>query len=169
MGAGVRRLAAGQGVGALGEAGERGRRGTRAAAGRGAAPTRLPEAVTQLLEQRDRLEKDLASVQRSGVEAAASSLLAKAEALDGAKIVAADVGDADLTQLRALSDRLRGSLGRGVVGLGGARAGEPALLVTVSRDLVATVDADKVIKTVAHIIEGRGGGRPQSASAGGPG
>ena len=101
------------------------------------------------------------------MEAAASSLLAKAEALDGAKIVAADVGDADLTQLRALSDRLRGSLGRGVVVLGGARAGKPALLVTVSRDLVATVDADKVIKTVAHIIEGRGGGRPESASAGG--
>ena len=77
------------------------------------------------------------------------------------------MGDADLTQLRALSDRLRGSLGRGVVVLGGARAGKPALLVTVSRDLVATVDADKVIKTVAHIIEGRGGGRPESASAGG--
>ncbi|OLE75616.1 MAG: alanine--tRNA ligase [Chloroflexi bacterium 13_1_20CM_2_70_9] len=167
IGAGVRRLEAVTGVGALREIREMRERTNRAAAALRAPPTRLPEAVTQLLEQRDRLEKDLASVQRSGVEAAASSLLAKAEALDGAKIVAADVGDADLTQLRALSDRLRGSLGRGVVVLGGARAGKPALLVTVSRDLVATVDADKVIKTVAHIIEGRGGGRPESASAGG--
>ena len=167
IGAGVRRLEAVTGVGALREIRELRERTNRAAAALRAPPTRLPEAVTQLLEQRDRLEKDLASVQRSGVEAAASSLLAKAEALDGAKIVAADVGDADLTQLRALSDRLRESLGRGVVVLGGARAGKPALLVTVSRDLVATVDADKVIKTVAHIIEGRGGGRPESASAGG--
>jgi len=167
IGAGVRRLEAVTGVGALREIRELRERTNRAAAALRAPPTRLPEAVTQLLEQRDRLEKDLASVQRSGVEAAASSLLAKAEALDGAQIVAADVGDADLTQLRALSDRLRGSLGRGVVVLGGARAGKPALLVTVSRDLVATVDADKVIKTVAHIIEGRGGGRPESASAGG--
>ena len=167
IGAGVRRLEAVTGVGALREIREMRERTNRAAAALRAPPTRLPEAVTQLLEQRDRLEKDLASVQRSGVEAAASSLLAKAEALDGAQIVAADVGDADLTQLRALSDRLRGSLGRGVVVLGGARAGKPALLVTVSRDLVATVDADKVIKTVAHIIEGRGGGRPESASAGG--
>ena len=167
IGAGVRRLEAVTGVGALREIREMRERTNRAAAALRAPPTRLPEAVTQLLEQRDRLEKDLASVQRSGVEAAASSLLAKAEALDGAKIVAADVGDADLTQLRALSDRLRESLGRGVVVLGGARAGKPALLVTVSRDLVATVDADKVIKTVAHIIEGRGGGRPESASAGG--
>ena len=104
---------------------------------------------------------------RSGVESVASSLLAKAEALDGTKVVAANVGDADLAQLRALSDRLRETLGSGVVILGGARAGKPSLLVTVSRDLVATVDADKVIKTVAPIIEGRGGGRAESASAGG--
>src|SRR5438093_477456 len=167
IGAGVRRIEAVTGLGALREVREMRERTNRAAAALRAPPTRLPEAVTQLLEQRDRLEKDLASVQRSGVEAAASSLLAKAEALDGAKIVAADVGDADLTQLRALSDRLRGSLGRGVVVLGGARAGKPALLVTVSRDLVATVDADKVIKTVAHIIEGRGGGRPDGSASGG--
>src|SRR5438445_1001173 len=167
IGAGVRRIEAVTGVGALREVRDTRERANRAAAILRVPAARLPEAVAQLQESRERLERDLAAVHRSGVESVASSLLAKAEALDGTKVVAANVGDADLAQLRALSDRLRETLGSGVVILGGARAGKPSLLVTVSRDLVATVDADKVIKTVAPIIEGRGGGRAESASAGG--
>ncbi len=51
--------------------------------------------------------------------------------------------------------------------LGGVRAGNPYLVVAVTKDLAPTVDADKIVKQVQGIIQGRGGGRPESASAGG--
>jgi alanyl-tRNA synthetase len=167
IGAGVRRIEAVTGLGAIREVREIRDRSARAAAALRVAPARLPEAVAQLQESRERLEKELASVQRSGVESVASSLLAKAEALGPAKLVAADVGDADLGQLRKLSDRLREGLGSGVVILGGARDGKAALVVTVTKDLSGTVSADAVIKAVQGIIDGKGGGRADSASAGG--
>jgi len=167
IGAGVRRIEAVTGLGALREVREIRDRVGRAAAALRVAPARLPDAVAQLQESRERLEKDLAAVQRSGVDSAASSLLAKAETLGPAKIVAANVGEADIEQLRKLSDRVKEGIGTGVVILGGARDGKATLVVTVTKDLAGAVDANAVVKRVEGIIEGRGGGRPESASAGG--
>jgi alanyl-tRNA synthetase len=167
IGAGVRRIEAVTGVGAIREVRELRERAGRAAAALRVAPARLPEAVGQLVEQRERLERELASVQRSGADSIASALLAKAEALGPVRVVAANVGDADLEQLKTLSDRVREGLGSGVVILGGARDGKASLMVAVTKDLTGKVDANAVIRSVAGIIEGKGGGRPESASAGG--
>jgi len=167
IGAGVRRIEAVTGLGALREVREIRDRVGRAAAALRVAPARLPEAVAQLHESRERLEKDLAAVQRSGVDSVASSLLGRAETLGPAKLVAANIGDADIEQLRKLSDRVKDGIGSGVVILGGARDGKATLVVTVTKDLAVTVDANAVVKRVEGIIEGRGGGRPESASAGG--
>src|SRR6267378_801984 len=167
IGAGVRRIEAVTGVGALREVRETRDRLGRAAASLRVPPSRVPEAVTQLSESRERLEKELAALQRSGIDSVAASLLAKAVLVGEAKLVAADVGEADLKQLQALSDRVRDGLGTGVVILGGARDGRASLMVTVSKDLSRKVDANAVIRSVATIIDGKGGGRPESANAGG--
>ena len=163
----MRRIEAVTGLGALREVRDMRDRVGRAAAALRAAPARLPEAVQQLQESRDKLERELASLQRSGVEAMADALLAKAETLGPARVVAANVGYADLTQLRALSDRVREALGSGVVILGGQQAGKPSLFVSVTKDLTHAVNARTVVNDVAPIIDGKGGGRPESASAGG--
>ena len=167
IGAGVRRIEAVTGTGALREMRETRERLARAAATLRVPPARVPEAVTQLHEQRDRLQHELEAKQRSGVEAAAAGLLDKAELIGAAKVIAANVGEGDVQQLRALSDRIRAAIGSGVVVLGGVREGKPNLVVAVTKDLVTIVDADKLVKEVQGIIDGRGGGRPESASAGG--
>jgi alanyl-tRNA synthetase len=167
IGAGVRRLEAVTGFGALREVREMRDRSARAAAALRVPPARLPEAVAQLVESRERLDKERAALQRSGADSVAASLLAKAESLGNVKVVAANVGEADLKQLQALSDRVRDGLGTGVVILGGAHDGRASLMVTVSKDLSQKVDANAVIRSVATIIDGKGGGRPESANAGG--
>jgi alanyl-tRNA synthetase len=167
IGAGVRRLEAVTGVGALREVREMRDRSARAAAALRVPPARLPEAVAQLVESRERLDKERAALQRSGADSVASSLLARAESLGKVKVVAANVGEADLKQLQALSDRVRDGLGTGVVILGGAHDGRASLMITVSKDLSRKVDANAVIRSVATIIDGKGGGRPESANAGG--
>jgi alanyl-tRNA synthetase len=168
IGAGVRRIEAVTGVGALREARDVRDRLARAAAALRVPPQRVPEAVAQLSESRERLEKELASLQRSGVDSVAASLLAKAVVVGNAKLVAADIGDGDVNQLRALSDRIRETIGSGVVVLGARRNGTAALVVNVTKDLAAKVNANDLVKEVlAPIIDGKGGGRPESASAGG--
>jgi len=167
IGAGVRRIEAVTGTGALREMRETRERLARAAATLRVPPVRVPEAVTQLHDQRERLQHELEAKQRSGVEAAAAGLLDKAELIGTAKVIAANVGEGDVQQLRALSDRIRAAIGSGVVVLGGVREGKPNLVVAVTKDLVTSVDADKLVKEVQGIIDGRGGGRPESASAGG--
>jgi alanyl-tRNA synthetase len=168
IGAGVRRIEAVTGVGALREARDVRDRLARAAAALRVPPARVPEGVAQLIESRERLEKELASLQRSGVDTVAASLLAKAVDIGSAKLVAADVGDGDVSQLHALSDRIRETIGSGVVVLGARRNGNAALVVNVTKDLAAKVNAGALVKDVlAPIIDGKGGGRPESASAGG--
>jgi alanyl-tRNA synthetase len=168
IGAGVRRIEAVTGVGALREMRDVRDRLSRAAAALRVPPARVPESIAQLMESRERLEKELATLQRSGVDSVAASLLAKAEVVGSAKLVAADVGDGDVNQLRALSDRIRETIGSGVVVLGARRNGTAALVVNVTKDLSTKVNADALVKEVlAPIIEGKGGGRPESATGGG--
>jgi alanyl-tRNA synthetase len=168
IGAGIRRLEALTGVGALREMRDIRERLGRAAASLRVPPARVPEGVVQLIESRERLEKELATLQRSGIDSVAASLLAKAVLVGTAKLVAADVGEGDVNQLRALSDRIRESIGSGVVVLGATRNGAAALVVNVTKDLASVVNADALVKEVlAPIIGGKGGGRPESASAGG--
>jgi alanyl-tRNA synthetase len=67
-----------------------------------------------------------------------------------------------------LSDRIRETIGSGVVVLGARRNGTASLVMNVTKDLASKVNADALVKEVlAPIIDGRGGGRPESASAGG--
>jgi alanyl-tRNA synthetase len=167
IGAGVRRLEAVTGVGALREVREIRDRSTRAAAALRVPPARLPEAVAQLVESRERLDKERAALQRSGADSVASSLLAKAESLGSVKVVASNVGEADLKQLQTLADRVREGIGSGVVILGGSRDGKAALSVTVTKDLARKISADSVVKAVQEVFAAKGGGRPESASAGG--
>jgi alanyl-tRNA synthetase len=167
IGAGIRRIEAVTGVGALREV-----RDTREHLGRAASalrvpPARVPEALAQLVEAREKLQRELDAKQRSDLEAAAAGLLARAEALGTARLVAANIGEGDVQQLRALSDRVKAGIGSGVVVLGGVREGNPYLVIAVTKDLVPGLDANKLVKQVEGIIDGRGGGRPESASAGG--
>ncbi len=67
-----------------------------------------------------------------------------------------------------IGDRLRDKLGSGIVVLGAVLDGQPALVAMVTKDLVGKgYDAGKLIRAIAPIVGGRGGGRPELAQGGG--
>ncbi len=167
IGAGLRRIEAVTGTGALQEV-----RGMRDRAVRLAQALRVPtervvEATEQLLEQRTKLEKELGTARRAGMDTSAMGLVANAEVLDGVRLVVANVGDVDDKQLRDLSDRVRDRIGSGVVILGSVSNDRAALAVSVTKDLVEAVHAGTVAKQISSIVGGSGGGQPQSATGGG--
>jgi len=83
------------------------------------------------------------------------------------KVIARKVSGLDKAALRALSDSLREKVGSGVVVLANDADGKVGLLVAVAKDLTAKVQAGAVVREIAPIVGGGGGGRPDFAEAGG--
>jgi len=72
-----------------------------------------------------------------------------------------------MDELRSMADAIKQKLGSGVVILGAEAAGKALLVVSVTKDLVGRIPADQIIREIAPLIEGGGGGRPDFAQAGG--
>ena len=85
----------------------------------------------------------------------------------GVRMVTRQVSGLDKTALRSLSDSLRDSIKSGVVVLASEHDGKVALVVSVTKDLTKRVQAGQVVKAIAPIVGGGGGGRPDFAEAGG--
>ena len=122
------------------------------------------EKLTQTARQ---LEKQLTDQRRKGALNQLDDLVAKAQTIKGTKVVVSEVENVDREALRQLVDSLRQKLGSGVVVLGQAEDGKVALIAGVTKDLTAKVHAGKVIQTLAKLVNGRGGGRPDLAEGGG--
>jgi alanyl-tRNA synthetase len=128
----------------------------------------VPRRVEQLQSELRELERQLDRARREGAADMVGELVESAATVDGgARVVAREVEVADRDELRALGDRLRDRLGSGVVVLA-ARSGEStALFSVVTDDLIAKgVRADQVVRRVAEITGGSGGGRPHMAQGG---
>ena len=135
--------------------------------------TRLDEAearVAQLVEERKALEKRLDASAREGAVAEIDELLARAEEVNGARVVTAMSRSADVKALQAAGDELRAKLGSGVAVLGASFAdGKSTLLVVITDDLRDKgLKADVLVREIAAVAGGKGGGKSHMAQAGIP-
>ena len=89
------------------------------------------------------------------------------QSIEGVKLVTRRVEGLEKGALRGLSDSLRDRLGSGVVVLASEIDGKVSLVVAVSKDLTTRVQAGRLVKELAPIVGGGGGGRPDFAEAGG--
>lgn len=115
------------------------------------------------------LEKKLAGLQAESAGALAKELASKARAVGATKVVSHLLPDGGNEALRTLGERLRDHLPSGVIAIG---AIDPAqnkafLQVLVSQDLTKTYNAGKLVQAAAPLIDGKGGGKPEQAQAGG--
>jgi len=128
----------------------------------------MPSYVRSLQEKHKQLEKELKQIKvklASGSTGAQSS--DGAIDVDGVKLVARRVDDVTGGDLRNLADEFRTKIRSGVVVLGSATDGKVTLLTAVTKDLLDRVQANKLIATLAPIVGGKGGGKPDLAQAGG--
>ncbi|MFZ0957352.1 MAG: DHHA1 domain-containing protein, partial [Candidatus Sulfotelmatobacter sp.] len=131
------------------------------------------EALKAELEKKDaeikRLGRELDQVRMKSASASigAAAIGDKVKEVKGVKVLAHRVDNLERAQMRTLVDQLRDKIGSGVVVLGSASNGNVSLIVGVTKDLTARVQAGKVIGLVAQKVGGKGGGRPDLAEAGG--
>jgi len=131
----------------------------------------VPKKVQALIDERKVLEKRVAEAMKGGGGGLAD-LLAKASQIAGVKLVSGEVtGVPDMKALQALGDAMRDQMGSGI-GVVAVRFddGKAAMLATVTDDLRARgIGADLLVKELAAIGGGRGGGKAHMAQAGLPG
>jgi alanyl-tRNA synthetase len=131
-------------------------------------PYGLRTKFAQQDEEMKRLRRELESLKIKSASAATAESAASAVEVKGVKVLAQRVDALDKSQMRNLVDELRGKLGSGVVVLGAETSdGKVSLIVGVTKDLTAKVQAGKVVGRLAAKVGGKGGGRPDLAEAGG--
>jgi alanyl-tRNA synthetase len=174
--AGVRRIEAATGLNALGYVRqlEGTIKQTARAVKSGAAD--VAEKVEKLVERDRQLEKEIADLKRKlafgegggGGGSGIDEMISRARTIPGGRALAVQVEVSDPATLRELAEKLRDKLGDSVVLLGAVNGPKASLVLTVSKSLVARYKAGDLIKPVALILGGSGGGRPDMAQAGGP-
>lgn len=128
----------------------------------------LPDRIERLKERIKELEKKQSASANKEVGHEIETALKNMPQFNGINLLAVEVKGADPKMLRELVDRYRERIGTGVA-VFGTRAEDKALLtVFVSKDLTGRLKAGDIIRALAEIIGGKGGGRPDMAQAGGP-
>jgi alanyl-tRNA synthetase len=140
------------------------------AAALNARPGDLGARIESLQEENKRLGRELQQAKmKAALSGGSGSGGGQPEVVDvaGVKLVAREVSGLDKDGLRALVDQHRGQIKSGVVVLASPSDGKVSIVVGVTPDLTKKVPAGQVVKQLAPIVGGGGGGRPDFAEAGG--
>ncbi len=123
--------------------------------------------VEKLLEERRSLEQEIERLRGEQRSAASGDLASQAREVGGTKLLTARVEGVKGKELRALVDDLRGKIGSGVVLVAAPEGSRVSLALGVTQDLTGRMKAGELIREVAALVGGKGGGRPDFAQAGG--
>ena len=165
--AGVRRIEATTGLGAL-ALGQRQSGELAELAGVLKTPQEeLSRRAAQLLEQLRAQDKELATLKSRAAAARGLELAGQAREIAGVRVLAARLDGADAATLRALVDQLKARLKSAAVLLASVDGDKVQLAAGVSADLVGRLKAGELVNVAAQEVGGKGGGRPDFAMAGG--
>jgi len=165
--AGVRRIEAVTGEGALRQYQESTGALKRIAGIVKASEPELVEHVERLLATGRALERQVEQLKSKLAQSTAGALESQARLVNGAKVLAARIDGMDRKQLRELADSLRNQWKSATMVLASVDDGGIAIVAAVTKDLTAKIHAGKLVGAVAQATGGKGGGRPDMAEGGG--
>ncbi len=131
------------------------------------ASTGLDEKLVQVLERNHDMEKELERLKAKLASSQGGDLAQRAVAVDGFKVLAAKLEGADPKGLRSTIDQLKNKLGSAVIVLAAVKDDKVSLVAGVTKDLSDQIAAGPLVNFVAEQVGGRGGGRADLAQAGG--
>jgi alanyl-tRNA synthetase len=131
-------------------------------------PLDLSERVEKLLKHQRELEKEIEALRGKLAAKDTSDLIDQVKEIKGVRVLSAVVDVSDAKTMRDLGDKLKDKMRSGILLLGSKAADKAMLLCMVTKDLTDRYHAGNIIKEIAPIVGGSGGGRPDMAQAGGP-
>jgi alanyl-tRNA synthetase len=128
----------------------------------------LKGKVSAAVNDLDTERRQRQAVERELIRLRSESILEKCENINGVRLLVARMPDSRVEMLREMSDHLREKIKSGIIVLGSVYEDRPVFLAVVTQDLVARgYDAGKIVREVARVAGGGGGGKPTLAQAGG--
>jgi alanyl-tRNA synthetase len=165
--AGIRRVEAVTGEGALALVQSLNRRLLEASAALKANPEELTARIGQVQDHVKALEKELAALKSKLAAGQGDELVTQAVDVNGIKVLAATLDGADVARLRETMDKLKDKLKTAAIVLASVADGKVSLIAGVTADATGKVKAGELVNFVAQQVGGKGGGRPDMAQAGG--
>jgi alanyl-tRNA synthetase len=165
--AGVRRIEAVTGAGAVAWAEHRECQIDSIADALKSSRDEVEDKVRQLVERLREQEKTLAQLKTKMATQAGSDLSAEAEDINGVKVLTAKLDGADSKALRDTMDQLKNKLGSAAIVLISEDAGKVRVVAGVTKDTTSVIKAGELVNVAAAEVGGKGGGRPDMAQAGG--
>ena len=168
IGAGMRRIEAVSGRAAERLVWERFNRENKLAETLQTTPSEMGERISSLQDQLESASDQLENLQKELSMKSAESLLDEVIEVDGVKVLSVQASATTAELLRSVGDWLRDKVGSGVIVAGAVINENPMLVAMVTKDLVKRgINASNIVSEIAKVIGGGGGGRPESAQAGG--
>jgi alanyl-tRNA synthetase len=134
----------------------------------GCPPDQVGRKVLSLLDDQQTLRKEIEGLNRELARQRFAAILDQTQKVGDVTVLSALVEAPNVETLREMCDWFREQIGSGVVVLGSDVEGRPSLVAAVTSDLVDRgVHAGRLVKEVARVVGGGGGGRPTMAHAGG--
>lgn len=166
--AGVRRIEALTGAGLIAYYDQTERQLRQAAKALKAAPADVVKKITAMQEECKALAKENDALKAKMAKAAAGDMMSAAEEVNGVKILISRLTDVDMNGMRDLGDEAKQKLGEAIVVFAAENGGKVNLMATATDGAVAKgAHAGNLIKEIAKLVGGGGGGRPNMAQAGG--
>jgi alanyl-tRNA synthetase len=165
--AGIRRIEAVTGEGALAWVQATNRKLQDAAAALKTGADELPARIAQVQDQVKTLEKEISALKSKLASGQGDELAGQAVDVNGIKVLAATMDGADVTSLRETMDKLKDKLKTAAIVLASVADGKVSLIAGVTADTTGKVKAGELVNFVAKQVGGKGGGRPDMAQAGG--
>lgn len=132
-----------------------------------ANPSNLLSKLEQLNTQIKDQEKQLSALQAKIASAASGDILAQAKEISGIKVITHQLDNANAKALRELADSLKSKLESGIFLLAATEGEKVSLIARVTKNLTSRYKAGDLMRTVAPLVGGKGGGKPDMAQGGG--
>ena len=132
-----------------------------------AKPGEVAEKVQRILKQQKDLEREYQALQVKIASGKTKDLISSVREIKGIRVLSTRVETKDPKSLREAADRLKDQIKSGIILLGAQGDGKVMLLCAVTPDLTGKYPAQKLVKEIAQIVGGTGGGRADMAQAGG--
>jgi alanyl-tRNA synthetase len=130
-------------------------------------PMEVADRVDKMIKTHKDLEREIEVLKGKLAAKESADIIKKARSFDGFQVLATTVEASDVKSLRDFGDKIRDKIKSGVILIGSKVGDKAMLLCMVTKDLTAKYDAGKIVKEIAPIVGGSGGGRPDMAQAGG--
>lgn len=124
------------------------------------------ERIEKMLNDMKDLDKEIETLKAKIASHNSSSIIEKARDIDGTKVLSCRVDNLEQKDLRVLADNVRDRLGSGIIVLASAKDGQASMVAMVTGDLTKKYNAGEILKRVAALAGGRGGGKADMAQGG---